>query len=96
MASTAPFADHGQDFAGEDFDEFADGESVERVDFVGVLGIANGLSNEAHIFEPAGNNVFGNDNADCGSHFALPGEKACTDRNANECELLIAHCSFRS
>ena len=79
MASTSPLPIDGQDFAGEDFDEFADGESVERVDLVGVLGIAHGLSDEAHIFEPAGNNVFSYDNADCGSHFALRGDLSSRD-----------------
>jgi hypothetical protein len=77
----AAFSDHGEDFAGEDFNEFANRESIERVDFIDVLGIANCLSHEAHIFEPAGNNVFSNDDADCGSHFALRAEKACADKN---------------
>ena len=70
------FADDGHDFAGEDFNELADGESAERVDLVGVLGIAHGFSCKAHILEPAGNNMFCNDNADCGSHFALRGDHA--------------------
>ena len=71
------FANDGNDFAGEDFNELAHGKSAERVGLVDVLGIAHGFSCEAHILEPAGNNVFRNDNANCGSHFALHGEKAC-------------------
>ena len=79
MASTSPLPTTDNDFAGEDFNEFADGESVERIDLVGVLGIAHGLSNKAHIFEPAGNNVFSYYNADCGSHFALRGDLSSRD-----------------
>ncbi len=82
IASTLPLPTHGQDFSGEDLNELGYRESVERIDLIDVLGVADSFSCQAHIFEPAGNDVFRNDNTDCGSHFALHGEKACTDRNA--------------